>query len=147
MAQGITNSILVMLIIMLSINIGLTMVQSSVDDLGVDLSVLNASKSPLTNYHTGDLDSGTSLIDKDYIPSDVSADADESTNSFTDVFVAMRSWVSAGLDSLGFLANLLLQPAGFMRDVGFNSAVCLSVQILWSMTFIFLLTAWIMGRT
>ena len=147
MGNGITSSILLMLVIMLTINIGLTFTQTAVKDLGSDLTVLNSSSSPLSNYHTGTLQDGTSLINESYIPGDdVTADTDEG-NIFTDIYVALRTWTTTGLSSLKFVANILVQPAGFLRTVGVNSGICLAIQILWSMVFVFLLTAWIMGRT
>jgi len=151
MGNGITNSILLMLVVMLAINVGLTFTQTAVSELRTnttDLSILNESNSPLSNYYSGtSLESGVSLINSSYIPSDdTSADSGDSS-TFTDIYVALRSWVSSGLNSLGFLGNMLLQPAGFLRDIGVNTAIVLSIQIIWGMMFILLLTAWIMGRT
>ena len=145
MGQGITNSILLMLVIMLSINIGLAFTQNAVEGLNSDVSILNESRSPLNNYYTGTLESGTSLITQDLLPSDDSVTGDTG-NIFTDTYTALKSYVTTGLDSIGFLGNVLSQPAGFLRDVDVPMPICLSIQILWSMMFIILITAWIMGR-
>lgn len=132
---------------MLTINVGLTFTQSAVDDLGSSATVLNTSSSPLSLYHTGTLQNGTSLINDSYLPNDdVTADTDTG-NFFTDTYVALRTWTTTGLKSLGFFVNVLTQPAGFLRTIGVNPAITLAVQIIWSMIFIFLVTAWIMGRT
>jgi hypothetical protein len=150
MGSGITNSILLMLVIMLSINVGLSFTQSAVGSLNLTKtpSILNESSSPLNNYYKGsDLTSGVSLINASWIPSD-EATADTGTgNIFTDTYVALKTYVSTGLKSIGFLVNLLKQPGGFLKDVGVPSAICLAIQIIWSIMFIFLITAWIMGRT
>ena len=150
MGQGITTSILLMLVIMLSMNVGLTFTQSAVDSLNVTNTptVLNASNSPLSNYYSGSsLSTGVSVLNESYIPSDdVTADTDDG-NIFTDTYVALKNWVGTGLSSLGFLANLLTQPAGFLKTIGVPYAICLAIQIIWSMMFIILITAWIMGRT
>jgi len=135
-----------MLIIMLSINIGLAFTQNAVEGLNSDVSVLNESRSPLNNYYTGTLESGTSLITQDLLPSDDSVTGDTG-NIFTDTYTALKSYVTTGLDSIGFLSNVLSQPAGFLRDVNVPMPICLSIQILWSMMFIILITAWIMGRS
>jgi hypothetical protein len=144
MAESLTNSIILMLVIMLSINVGLTFTQSAIDDLN-HVSVLNTSNSPLSNYHTGSLTNGTSLVTSSYLPSGEAITEDTGT-VFTDSYIVLKSFVSSGLDTLGFLVNILNQPAGFLKDVGVPSAISLSLQIIWSMMFIFLITAWIMGR-
>ena len=146
MGQGITNSILLMLVIMLSINVGLAFTQTAVDDLAT-LSILNQTSSPLKNYYIGDnLSVGVSNITADMLPSSESVTEGESS-SFTDIFVSLKSYVNVGLSSIGFIANVLVQPAGFLRDVGFPYAICLAVQIIWSMMFLLFVVAWIMGRT
>jgi len=151
MGSGITNSILMMLVIMMSINVGLAFTQNAVDDLTKPYnrttpSILNEQLSPLSSYHDGSLNNGSSLITSDMLPSD-DAVTDDTGNIFTDTYTALKSWVSGGVETLGFLANVLVQPAGFMRNIGIPTSICLVVQILWSMIFIILITAWIMGRT
>lgn len=147
MGSGITNSILLMLVIMLSINVGLTFTQTAILDLGSTASVLNTSNSPLSNYHTGNLQTGTSLITEDMIPSGNDTVTGDTGNIFTDTYVALKTYVSTGLDSIGFLVNVLNQPAGFLRTIGINAGICLAIQIIWSMMFLIFITAWIMGRT
>ena len=144
MSQGITNSVIVMLIIMLSINVGLAFTQEATESLGSGVTVLEDS--PLSNYHTGSLENGTSLITEDLLPSDTDVATDDS-NSFTDIYIALRTFTTSGLESISFLASVMLQPAGFLKTVGVPTPITLSIQILWSMVFLILVTAWIMGRT
>jgi len=143
MGSGVTNSILMMLVIMLSINVGLAFTQYSVAELNSDVTVINIGSSPLNNYYSGSLENGTSLITEDFLPSDDTTQIGDTGDSFTDTYTALRSYVSTGLSSLGFLANALTQPAGFLIDVGVKKPVALSIQII----FLILITAWIMGRS
>ena len=149
MANGITTSIILMLVIMLSMNIGLSFTQEAVNELNSTnpVTVITTSSSPLSNYYTGSLANGTSTVNADYIPQDDAYETGDTGNLFTDTYVALKSWVNTGLGALGFLANIFVQPAGFLSKVGVAPAICLSIQILWSMIFLLLITAWIMGRT
>jgi hypothetical protein len=145
MGAGITNSILLMLVIMLSINVGLSFSQSAVDDLR-HVSIITTDSSPLKNYYNGSLQNGTSLITMDLLPADNVISGDTG-NIFTDTYVALKSYVKTGSNTLGFFVNVLVQPAGFLGGIGVPSAICLAIQIIWSMIFIILITAWIMGRS
>ena len=147
MGSGITNSILLMLVVMLSINVGLTFTQTAVDGLTSDVTILNEGTSPLNNYYSGSLENGTSLITSDFLPTANATVTGDTGNFFTDTYTIARTYVTTGLSGVGFLVNVLSQPAGFLRDVGINSAICLAIQIIWSMMFIILITAWILGRT
>ena len=146
MGTGITNSILMMLVIMLSINVGLALVQYGMEELQIVVTVINIDSSPLSNYYSGSLENGSSLITSDLLPSDDTTQIGDTGDSYTDTYTALRSYVSTGLSSVGFLANALTQPAGFLVDVGVKKPIALSIQIIWSMIFIILITAWIMGR-
>ena len=136
-----------MLIIMLSINVGLAFTQTAVNNLtSTPPSIMTVSNTPLSNYYNGSLQNGTSLITSSMIPTDEGV-SDDTGNLFTDTYTALKNWVSTGVEGLGFLANVLVQPAGFLRDIGTPLPIALSIQILWSIMFIILITAWIMGRT
>ena len=145
MGQGLTFSVLGMLVIMLSINIGLAMTDYAVASIS-DLDIMDVDNTPLANYYTGGLDNGTSTVTSDLLPDDNTVVGDTG-NTFTDTFITARTFIKSSLGSLGFLGSVLGQPAGFLRRVGVPSAITLSIQIIWSITFIILVTAWLVGRS
>ena len=131
---------------MLSINVGLSFTQTAINDLNSDVTILTIGSDPLSSYHSGSLENGTSTITGDMLPSGEVIEGDTG-NIFTDTYVSLKSWVVGGVNSLGFLANVLVQPAGFLKGVGVPSSIVLVIQIIWSLMFLILITAWLMGRS
>lgn len=142
-----TTTIATMLVIMLSINIGLAMLQAGVESVNPDGdSFFNVSNTPYDKYIDGDIVSGASVLDDSYLPSDdVSVESD---SDGWNVFKQAKAWFKSSkmATGLSFISNMMGQPAGFMRDIGIPSSIALAFQVIWSILFILFLTAFFMGR-
>jgi len=135
-----------MVIIMLSINIGLTMAQAGVDSLTDDVSFFNVSNTPYSDYYTGGFNDGVSTLDKTYLPEEVGGVDGDSED--WNVLQQAKAWFKSSklATTLGFVSDMMGQPGGFLRDIGLPNSIALAIQVLWSIMFIIVVTAFIMGR-
>lgn len=144
---SVTSTIGLMLVIMLSINIGLAMTQAGVNSLTDEgTTFFNDSNSPYNNYITGDIVNGDISLNNDYLPSDEAVTGDTG-NIITDTYSSTQSWFKQKLEPLGFITNMFNQPRGFLLDIGIPNSIALPIQVLWGVIFLLFITAFIMGRT
>jgi len=141
------TTIATMVIIMLSINIGLAMLQEGVNSIEPEtLNFYNQSASPYSAYVNGDIVDGVSVLDDTYLPSDDGAV--EGDNDDWNVFKSIKSWFKTSklATSLSFLADMFSQPASFLRDIGVPTTIALGIQVIWGLLFLIFITGFIMGR-
>lgn len=132
-----------MISVMLAINIGLAMFQSAVLEVNpAGVSFFDVDNTPYATYARN----GTLLVDASYLPSDDAVEGDVSGNIFTDTYLKIKSWTQQKLAPLGFLANVLGQPYGFLNDIGIPLSISLAIGVLWYMVALIVIVSWWMGR-
>lgn len=138
-----TTQMIFIVAIMLAMNIGLAMFQGAVSEANpLGSQFFNVSDSPYANYVVNN----TLIVDDSYLPQDDSVEADASGNIFTDTYAKIKSWTQTTLAPLGFLANILKQPYGFLNDLNVPSSIALAIGVLWYMLAIIIIISWWMGR-
>lgn len=145
-----TSTLIIMVVLMLSINIGLAFYQEGITEIenthGVSSDkFFDVGDSPYNNYIEGNLTDGTVSIDSEYIL-DEEAVSGDTGNIFTDTYNAAKNWFKTQLEPLSFITNLINQPRGFLLDIGIPNSIALAIQVLWSIVFLITLTAFIIGR-
>jgi len=129
--------------VMLAVNIGLSMFQSSILEVNpAGEQFFNSSNSPYGNYINND----TLVVDDSYLPSDDNVEGDTSGNIFTDTYNKIKSWTQNTLAPFKFLSNVLKQPYGFLVDIGLPLSIALAVGVFWYMFAIIIIVSWWMGR-
>jgi len=146
---SITGTVGLMVIIMLSINMGLALTQAGVNSLNpVGEVFFNSSTSPYNDYITnGDILTGDSAINGDDLPEDLEIEGDTTGNIITDTYNNAKTWFKQKLSKFSFISNMFGQPKGFLVDIGVPNSIALGIQVLWSMLFLIFLTAFMLGRT
>lgn len=145
---GNTGTLALMLIIMLSINIGLAFTQTGVNSITEQSNTLgdfNTENTPYNNYITGDLTTGTSNINSNLLPSDEAVTGDTG-NIITDTYTSSKTWFKKDLTGVSFMTNLFNQPRGFLVAVGIPNAIATAIQVLWGMLAVIFTAAFIFGR-
>jgi len=138
-----TTQMIFIVSIMLAMNVGLAMFQGAITEANPDGSFLfDISESPYANYVQND----TLIVDSSYLPTDDSVEGDTSGNIFTDTYDKIKSWTQRTLAPLGFLANILSQPYGFLNDLNLPSSIALAIGVFWYMLAIIIIISWWMGR-
>lgn len=138
-----TNQMILIVIIMLSFNIGLHMFQQAILEVNSDgEQFFDTDKSPYSNY----VSNNTLVVDDSYLPSDDAVEGDTSGNIFTDTYDKIKSWTQTTLAPFKFLGNILRQPYGFLNDIGFPVSIALAIGVLWYMFAIIIIVSWWMGR-
>lgn len=138
-----TTTMIMMFSIMLAMNVGLVMVQGGMSEANpAGPEWFNVSSSPYANYVDGD----TLVVDDSLIPSDETVQEDTAGNFFTDAFSNLRSWMQKKLSPINFVANILRQPYGFLKDTGVPTPVALAIGVFWYMIALIIIVSWWMGR-
>lgn len=142
-----STTIVIMLVVMLSINIGLAMYQEGTKSINADSAqFMDVENTPYQNYIEGGIENGSSKLDESYLPSDVTGT--ESDNEDWNLFQKAKSWFQSSKlgQGLGFIGNMMGQPGGFMKDIGIPNSIALAFQVIWSVVFIFLTVSFFIGR-
>lgn len=138
-----TTSMIFIVSVMLAVNIGLSMFQSSILEVNPEgEQFFNSSNSPYSNYVKND----SLVVDDSYLPSDDNVEGDTSGNIFTDTYNKIKSWTQNTLAPFNFLSNVLKQPYGFLVDIGLPMSIALAVGVFWYMFAIIIIVSWWMGR-
>jgi len=138
-----TTQMIFIVLTMLAMNVALAMFQGAVAEANPDGSFFfNVSDSPYNNY----VENNTLIVDSSYLPQDDSVEGDTSGNIFTDTYDKIKSWTQRTLAPLGFLANILSQPYGFLNDLKIPSSIALAIGVFWYMLAIIIIISWWMGR-
>lgn len=138
-----TTQLIFIVSIMLAINIGLAMFQGAILEVNPSgTQFFNVSDSPYSGY----IENNTLIVDDSYLPADDSVEGDTSGNIFTDTYDKIKSWTQKTLAPFNFLANVLKQPYGFLKDLGFPVSIALAIGVLWYMFAIIIIVSWWMGR-
>jgi len=138
-----TTQLIFIVSIMLAMNIGLAMFQGAVSEANPSgVQFFNISESPYANYVQND----TLIVDSSYLPQDDSVESDTTGNIFTDTYAKIKSWTQTTLAPLGFIANVLKQPYGFLRDLNVPLSVALAIGVIWYMIALIITISWWVGR-
>ena len=140
-----THTLIVLVTLMLACNISLVFVQGAmveVNPASVGISGFDAGNTPYANYV---VNNSLNLSDS-YLPSDDSVEGDSTGNVFTDTYKAIKGWSREKMSPLNFMANVLKQPYGFLKDVGIPINIALAIGVLWYMVAIIIVVSWWMGR-
>jgi len=138
-----TTQMIFIVSVMLAINVGLAMFQGAITEANPSgVQFFNVSESPYSNYVVND----TLIVDDSYLPADEAIEGDTSGNIFTDTYDKIKSWTQKTLAPFNFLANVLRQPYGFMRDIGLPMSIALAIGVFWYMLAILIIVSWWMGR-
>lgn len=129
--------------VMLAINVGLSLVQSGMDEVNPGgVFFFNTSNSPYANYVVN----GSLAVDDGLLPGDDTVTTDATGNIFTDTYASIKSWTQATLAPLKFLANVFSQPYGFLNDIGIPSRVAVAIGVFWYMMMLLVIVSWWTGR-
>jgi len=138
-----TVTMVTMLSIMMVMNIALVMVQGGVSEVNPSSVVFfDVSNSPYAQYTSN----GTLIVDDSFLPADEDVEADSSGNVFSDTYKSMKAWTQQKLAPLNFIANILAQPYGFLKDIGIPNEVALGIGVLWYIVALIIFVSWLMGR-
>jgi len=130
---------------MIVINIGLAMIQGAITEIDPTITKygeFDATDSPYSNY----VANNTLVVDDSYFPDSAETEADSTGNIFTDTYNSAKSWLQDKLAPLNFISNILKQPYGFLKDIGFPIQIALGFGVLWYLLALFLLVSWLIGR-
>ena len=138
-----TMQMITLMSIMMVMNIALMFVQGAILEVNPSGQIFfNESSSPYANYAGSD----SLLVDDSLIPADDSIEADSSGNVFSDTYRTMKAWTRTALAPLNFIADILKQPYGFLKDIGLPVSVALAVGAIWYITALLIFVSWLMGR-
>jgi hypothetical protein len=138
-----TSTMIIIITVMLSINSGLYLLQEGVSEINPLGDVFfDVDDSPYGNY----VSNGELVVDSDLLPVDEAVESGSTGNIFTDTYTSIKSWTQQTLAPLGFIANILQQPYGFLNDVGVPAPVALTFGVLWYMLAIIVIVSWWSGR-
>jgi len=138
-----TVQMITIMSIMMAINVALVLVQGGFTEVNPTGEIFfNVTDSPYANYAGAD----NIKVDSSYLPSDSSVEADSSGNVFSDTYKSMKGWIQQVLSPLNFVADILKQPYGFLRDINVPISICLAVGVFWYIIALLVLVSWMMGR-
>ena len=137
-----TSTLVTFLAVMIVINIGLAMVQGAITEIDPNVQFFNVEDSPYAKY----VANNTLVVDDSYFPDSEETEADSTGNIFTDTYNSAKSWLQDKLAPLNFISNILKQPYGFLKDIGFPIQIALGFGVLWYLLALFLLVSWLIGR-
>lgn len=138
-----TMQMITLMSIMMAMNIALMFVQGAILEVNPSgQQFFNESTSPYANYAGSD----SLLVDDSLIPADDSVEADSSGNVFSDTYKTMKAWTRTALAPLNFIADILRQPYGFLKDIGLPKSIALAVGVFWYIVALLIFVSWLMGR-
>ena len=127
-----SNFVSTMLLIMLSVNVFLGMVDHSMSSMNEDVSYFNVNNTPAGSMTTGELNgSFTADYDNDAKVDTADSIGVNNENSFTDSFKSIKAWWDKMNSKFGLAFSILRQPAGFMKDIGFPPIIYNSFGVMW----------------
>ena len=122
-----TTQLILMVSVMLAMNVGLSLFQGGITEVNPSGELFfDVADSPYAHYVTND----TLVVDSSYLPTDDNVDAESTGNVFTDTYASIKSWTQQKLAPLNFVANVLKQPYGFLRDIGVPVQIALALGVL-----------------
>lgn len=140
-------SLLLMLTIMLSVNIGLGLFDYAVSaynplyDSGV-----NYNNTPVSTLFTGGNISGNLVTDTSLaVPSSSDSVDPDTGNIFTDTWKSVSNFFSSLDAKLGIIGSIIDQPRGFLLDVGVPAIFANAFGLLWYLMAVVLLVSFIKG--
>jgi hypothetical protein len=138
-----TTQMIFIVSFMLAINVALALFQGAVSEVNpLGVQFFDVADSPYSNY----VANGTLIADDSYLPIDDDVSGGTSGNVFTDTYQSIKSWTQKTLAPLKFVANVLEQPYGFLKDINLPSSVALAIGVFWYMLAILIIVSWWTGR-
>lgn len=139
-------SLLLMITIMVSINVGLGLYDYGISSYNSShSSMINFANSPSNTMLTGGIN-GTANLDTSLANVETSDSVNPDTgSSFTDIFKTVSNWFRTIDSSLGVIGSVLTQPMGYMSDIGVPSYICNSFGVVWYLILLFLIVAFFKG--
>lgn len=136
-------SLIMMVIVMLSINIGLGLYDSAITSYNPDFdSIINFNSSPASAYLSDKSLSGGLNTDVSLALPDTADSVDvESGNIFTDTWKSVKNWFG----SFGIISDVLDQPRGFLVSIGVPLIYANSFGLLWYVMIVFLTVSALRG--
>jgi len=137
------------LIFMLTLNMLLFFSQLSVDAMATDSGVssvkfFNYDNSLIAVYDAGNYTLDDELTGK--LPSGQGQIEPESGNFFTDTFATVKNWF-LGVTGLNYLTGIVTAFPNFLKMLGLPLAVSFGLGFLWYAIALFLVVAFISGKT
>jgi len=120
------------LVIMLSINVVLALVQGAIININPDAqNFIQENSTPIYTMTGGGL-SGGLTADKEDIETATADSIDSDTGGvFTDAFKTIRGWFQKLDDRFGLLTGILKQPYGFLKDIGVPLEIATAFGVIW----------------
>lgn len=133
-------SLILMVVVMLSINIGLGLYDSAVASYNpLANSTIAFNSSPASQFFSDSDLSGSLQTDKTLALPDSSDSVDTETgNIFTDTWKSIKNWFSDVDEKLGVIGGMMNQPMNFLKDIGVPPIFANSFGALWYIMIIFL---------
>lgn len=132
------------LILMLSINVVLFLLQTAVTDINpAGTQFFNYASSPISNYDTGNYTLTTDIAGQ--LPQGQSSVGISDSGFFTDLFTTVRAWFFS-IPGVPILVGIVSAVPNFLQALQLHEAFTFAVSALWYVTGIFLVVAFWLGR-
>jgi len=119
------------------------MVQGAIHEVNpAGVTFFDVSSSPYSHYVVNN----ALAVNDDYLPESEGVETEASGNVFTDTYKSIKSWTQQKLAPLNFASNVLMQPYGFLLDIGLPVSVAVAFGVLWYMVGLIIIVSWWMGR-
>lgn len=139
-------SLMMMLVVMASINIGLGLYDLSIQEYNPDfVSTIDYSSTPTSTLLYGGLNGSLNIDSSLAIPQSSDSVDPDTGNIFTDAWKSVSNWFNRVDSSIGIVTGALDQPRGFLLDIGVPRIFANAFGILWYLIMIILFVSFIKG--